>query len=270
LVGSRSVATFIRELEFEPLNERIAFQPGDYLQIEIPNYDEIRFRDFDIPEPFASVWRHNHVFDLVAHNPTGTRLNNYSIASNATLEKTLRFNVRIATPPPGQDCLPGVGSSYMFHLKPGDTVDALGPFGDFHIKPTQREMIYIGGGAGMAPLRAHLSHLLETEHSARKISFWYGARSRQEIYYQDEFEALARKHPNFSFHIALSSPLPEDNWEGLTGFIHEVVEKHHLKQRPDPAAAEFYLCGPPVMIRMCCRMLEGLGVPPHRIAYDEF
>ena len=139
------------------------FTPGDYLQIEIPAYDTIRFRDFDIPEPFATVWENQHVFDLVAHNPRAGQRNNYSLASNQQTEDTLRFNVRIATPPPGQDCAPGVGSSYVFSLKPGDIVTAIGPFGDFHLKPTQREMVYVGGGAGMAPLRAHLSHLLETE-----------------------------------------------------------------------------------------------------------
>ena len=149
--------------------------------------------------------------DSEAHNPEAGRRNNYSLASNQQTEDTLRFNVRIATPPPGQDCAPGVGSSYVFHLKPGDVVSAIGPFGDFHIKPTQREMVYIGGGAGMAPLRAHLSHLLESEQTARKISFWYGARSKQEIFYQDYFQDLAKMHRNFAFGLALSAPLPEDN-----------------------------------------------------------
>ena len=216
VVSNRSVATFIKELVLEPLDaaETIAFTPGDYLQLDIPAYDAIRFRDFDIPEPFATVWENQHVFDLVARNPETGRRNNYSLASNQQTERTLRFNVRIATPPPGQDCAPGVGSSYVFSLKPGDIVSAIGPFGDFHIKPTQREMVYIGGGAGMAPLRAHLSHLLETEQTARKISFWYGARSKQEIFYEDYFQGLARAHHNFAFHLALSSPLPEDNWTG--------------------------------------------------------
>jgi Na(+)-translocating NADH:ubiquinone oxidoreductase F subunit len=182
----------------------------------------------------------------------------------------LRFNVRIATPPPGQDCAPGVGSSYIFSLKPGDLVTGIGPFGDFHIKPTQREMVYIGGGAGMAPLRAHLSNLLETERTARKISFWYGARSTQEIFYQDYFEALAKAHSNFSFNLALSSPQPEDNWNGLLGFIHQVVLENYLRDHLSPAAAEYYLCGPPMMIKACTRMLADIGVPAHQIAYDEF
>ena len=173
-------------------------------------------------------------------------------------------------PPPGQDCDPGIGSSYVFNLKVGDTVSAIGPFGDFHVKPTKREMIYIGGGAGMAPLRAHIAHLLENENTARKISFWYGARSKQEIFYEDYFEELAAKHHNFTFHLALSSPLPEDNWSGHVGLIHDVVLKNHLSDRENPEAGEYYLCGPPLMIKACTRMLADLGVPTHQIAYDEF
>jgi MocE subfamily Rieske [2Fe-2S] domain protein len=272
VVSNRSVATFIKELVLEPVDggERVAFTPGDYIQLDIPRYAAIRFREFDIPEPYAAVWEQQHVFDLVASNPQDGKRNNYSIASNRDNERTLRFNVRIATPPPGQDCPPGAGSAYVFNLKPGDEVSAIGPFGDFHIKPTQREMVYIGGGAGMAPLRAHLSRLFESERSARKVSFWYGARSRQEIYYEEYFNTLADRHPNFTFHLALSSPLPEDGWQGHTGFIHEVVEDHYLKGHPDPRAVEYYLCGPPMMIRACTKMLRSLGVPDAHIAFDEF
>jgi Na(+)-translocating NADH:ubiquinone oxidoreductase F subunit len=266
------VATFIKELVLEPVDsaETIAFTPGDYLQLDIPAYGEIPFRDFEIPEPYASVWERQHVFDLVARNPEGPRRNNYSLASNQSTERTLRFNVRIATPPPGQDCPPGVGSSYLFHLKPGDSVTAIGPFGDFHVKPTRREMVYIGGGAGMAPLRAHLSHLFETERTARRVSFWYGARSKQEIYYQDYFEKLAAEHSNFTFHLALSSPLPEDEWTGETGFIHEVVLASHLRGHANPKSIEYYLCGPPMMIKACTKVLTDLGVPAGQIACDEF
>lgn len=272
VVSNRSVATFIKELVLEPADSsgKIAFTPGDYLQLDIPSYGMIRFREFDIPEPYASVWEAQHVFDLVARNPESGRRNNYSLASNQQTERTLRFNVRIATPPPGQDCPPGIGSAYVFNLKPGDTVTAIGSFGDFHIKPTKREMVYIGGGAGMAPLRSHLSHLFETEKTARKVSFWYGARSRQEIYYGDYFETLAKEHPNFDFHLALSSPLPEDDWKGLQGFIHEVVLERHLKDHPNPKAVEYYLCGPPMMVKACTKMLADLGVPANQIAYDEF
>lgn len=272
VVSNQSVATFIKELVLEPLDnaEAIAFTPGDYLQLDVPVYDSIRFRDFDIAQPFASVWKNQHVFDLVARNPTTVRRNNYSLASNPSTERTLRFNVRIATPPPGQDCLPGVGSSYVFSLKPGDIVSGVGPSGDFHIKPTQREMIYIGGGAGMAPLRAHLSHLLENEMTTRRISFWYGARSRQEIFYEDYFQRLAERHRNFVFHLALSSPLAEDNWQGHIGFIHEVVWETYLRDHAHPEALEYYLCGPPMMIRACTMMLGAVGVPAHQIAFDEF
>ena len=272
VVSNRNVATFIKELMLEPADPgvRVNFTPGDYLQLDIPAYDRISFSEFAIEEPFATVWRNQHVFDLAARNPESGRRNNYSLASNQRTEDVLRFNVRIATPPPGQDCAPGVGSSYVFSLKPGDLVTGIGPFGDFHVKPTQREMVYIGGGAGMAPLRAHLSHLLETEGTARKISFWYGARSSQEIFYQPYFEALAKSHPNFSFHLALSSPLPEDEWSGLLGFIHEVVLESYLRDHANPASAEYYLCGPPLMIKACNKMLAELGIPPYQIAYDEF
>ena len=271
VVSNRSVATFIKELVLEPLDgAQMAFTPGDYLQLDIPAYEAIRFSEFEIPEPYATVWRNQHVFDLVAKNPTAGRRNNYSMASNQATERTLRFNVRIATPPAGQDCGPGVGSSYAFSLKPGDVVSAIGPFGDFHVKPTKREMVYIGGGAGMAPLRAHLAQLLENEKTARKISFWYGARSRQEIFYEDYFEELDKAHHNFSFNLALSSPLPEDNWAGYTGFIHEVVLEQYLRQHPHPQGVEYYLCGPPAMIKACTRMLSALEVPLHQIAYDEF
>lgn len=272
VVSNRNVATFIKELVLEPVDpgEQMPFSPGDYLQIDIPAYENIRFGDFEIPEPYASVWRAHHLFDLSVRNPEPGRRNNYSLASNQNLERTLRFNVRIATPPPGQDCPPGVGSSYVFSLKEGDTVTATGPFGDFHIKPTQKEMVYVGGGAGMAPLRAHLSHLFETEKTARKVSFWYGARSRQELYYQDYFEALAKSYPNFTFHAALSSPLPGDNWTGQAGFIHEVVLEKYLAAHENPKTVEFYLCGPPMMIKACTKMLSDLGVSPDQIAFDEF
>jgi MocE subfamily Rieske [2Fe-2S] domain protein len=272
VVSNHNVATFIKELVLEPVDaaERIAFTPGDYMQIDIPVYESIRFREFYITEPYAKVWENQHVFDLVASNRGTGRRNNYSLASNQVLDRTLRFNVRIATPPPGQDCPPGVGSSYIFHLKPGDPVTAIGPFGDFHIKPTQKEMIYIGGGAGMAPLRAHISHLFETELTARKVSFWYGARSGQELYYQEYFNSLAAEHPNFSFHPALSSPLPEDEWAGLTGFIHEVALDHYLASHPNLKTVEFYLCGPPMMIKACVKMLAALGVGEDQISRDEF
>ena len=250
--------------------EKIAFTPGDYLQLDIPAYEAIRFRDFDIPEPFAAVWENQHVFDLVARNPEAGRRNNYSLASNQEPERTLRFNVRIATPPPGQDCAPGVGSSYVFSLKPGDIVSAIGPFGDFHIKP--RSARWFTSAAAPAWLRsAPISPTFSKPSArARKVSFWYGARSKQEIFYEDYSRSSPSVHHNFAFHLALSSPLPEDNWTGHVGFIHEVVLEKYLRQHDNPQAVEYYLCGPPMMIKACTKMLADLGVPVHQIAYDEF
>ncbi len=272
VVSNRSVATFIKEVVLRPVatGARVEFTPGDYLQFDIPTYERVAFADFDIPEPYATVWRNQRVFELEVSHATPGRRNNYSLASNPTHEDVLRLNVRIATPPPGQDCPPGVGSAYMFSLKPGDRVTAVGPFGDFHPRPSQREMVYIGGGAGMAPLRSHLSHWFESEHTPRRVSFWYGARSRQELFYQDYFEKLAADNTNFRFEVALSDPLPGDDWSGPTGFIHEVVRRELLADHPNPAAVEYYLCGPPMMIKACTKMLAELGVPAPQISYDEF
>ncbi len=271
VAATRNVSTFIRELTLEAADGETLpdFSPGDYMQLDIPAYVLLRFRDFDIPEPYRAVWERQHVFDLEVANPTPKR-NNYSLAGRVHGTDKLVFNVRLATPPPGQDCPPGVGSAYVFSLRPGDAVTAIGPFGDFHIKPTQKEMVYIGGGAGMAPLRAHIEHLFADDPSARQVSFWYGARSRQEIYYQDFFESLASTHANFRFELALSEPLPEDNWSGHAGFIHHVVDEKFLKDHPHPASLEFYLCGPPMMIKACSKMLLEHGVTPEQIAYDEF
>lgn len=265
----RNVATFIREILLEP-ESRIEFRPGDYLQFEIPPYDEISFAKFDIPEPYASVWRAQHVTDLIARHPEGNKRNNYSLASDPGSESLLRLNVRIATPPPGQDCPPGTGSAWMFSLQPGDTIEALGPFGDFHIHPTQKEMVYIGGGSGMAPLRSHITHLFETQKTARKVSFWYGARSKQELFYQEHYQSIAQRFANFSFHPALSSPLLEDHWTGLTGFIHEVVLENYLQHHQNPKVIEFYLCGPPQMMKACQKMLRDLGIAESQITFDEF
>lgn len=272
VVSNRNVSTFIKEtvLELIDKTEDIGALPGEYIQLDIPVYDQIRFSNFDIPNPYAGVWERQHIFDLVAANSEKGRRNNYSLVGASGRNGDIRLNVRIATPPPGQDCVPGIGSSYVFNLKPGDEVTAIGPFGDFHIKPTQKEMVYIGGGAGMGPLRAHLSHLFETEKTRRKVSYWYGARSKQEIYYADYFEQLASEHSNFSFHLALSSPLSDDHWNGHTGFIHDVVWAQYLKDHPSPTSVEYYLCGPPMMIKACNRMLSDLGVNTHQIAYDEF
>lgn len=272
VVSNNNVSTFIKELVLEPLdaNEKIEFIPGDYIQIDIPKYEQIKFSEFDIAEPYASVWERQGLYNLTSACAEPNRRNNYSLASNSVTERTLKFNVRIATPPSGQDCLPGIGSSYIFNLKPGDTVTAIGSFGDFHIKPTQKEMVYVGGGAGMAPIRAHIAQLFENESSARKVSYWYGARSKQEIFYKEYFRNLENAHSNFNFQLARSSPLEEDNWVGNKGFIHEVVFENYLKDHQNIKAVEFYLCGPPAMIKACTKMLKELGVSDEQIAFDEF
>lgn len=269
VVRNHNVSTFIREIVLEPVDGPLAYVPGDYLQFAIPAYGEIAYSGFDVPEPYAEVWRRHGIFDLVAKNSDGAKRNNYSIASHPG-EGTIRLNVRLATPPPGQECPTGAGSSYMWALRAGDTVDAIGPFGDFHIKPTRKEMICIGGGAGMGPLRAQLTHLLQVEKSGRRISFWYGARSRQELFYVDLFERLATEYSNFTFCTALSAPLDEDMWTGSTGFIHEMVFAQALENHPNIGGVEFYLCGPPMMIKACSKMLADLKVPLAHISYDEF
>ncbi|MGO8930568.1 MAG: NADH:ubiquinone reductase (Na(+)-transporting) subunit F [Limisphaerales bacterium] len=271
VVSNENVATFIKELVLEPEPGSLlpSYQPGDYLQLDIPAYGEIGFHEIAVQQPFAKVWNDQHVFYYRSENALPIR-RNYSFATNPATDKQLRFNVRIATPPRGQDCLAGVGSAYVHRLNPGDKVTAIGPFGAFHIKPGSAEMVYVGGGSGMAPLRSHLSHLFETLKTGRRVSFWYGARSRQEVFYQKYFEGLARQHPNFSFHLALSEPQPEDNWTGPTGNIHEVLAEEYLSDHANPAAVEYYLCGPPIMVQASMKMLEGLNVPASQIAFDEF
>jgi Na+-transporting NADH:ubiquinone oxidoreductase subunit F len=271
VVSNENVATFIKELvlEPEPGSPLPAYQPGDYLQLDIPAYGEISFQEIAVKSPFAEVWKAQHVFDFRSENNLPLR-RNYSLATNPAVDKHLRFNVRISTPPRGQDCLAGAGSAYVHRLKPGDKVTAIGPFGTFHLKPGDAEMVYVGGGAGMAPLRSHLSHLFETLKTGRRVSFWYGARSRQEIFYQEYFENLAGQFSNFSFHLALSEPQPDDHWTGPTGFIHEVLLENYLKNHPAPASVEYYLCGPPVMVQSTTQMLDTLNVPGSQIAFDEF
>jgi Na(+)-translocating NADH:ubiquinone oxidoreductase F subunit len=271
VVSNDNVATFIKELVLEPADadSLVNYQPGDYLQLNIPAYGEISFREIEVKPPYAKVWEAWHVFDFRSVNEVAIR-RNYSLATNPAANGHLRFNVRIATPPRGQACHAGAGSAFVHRLKPGDLVTAIGPFGDFHIKPTQNEMIYLGGGSGMAPLRSHISHLLETRNSTRRISYWYGARSLQEVFYRDYFEGLGRRFPNFSFHLALSEPQPEDRWTSSTGLIHEVLKRECLDKHPNPAAAEYYLCGPPAMVQAALKTLDGLAVPRQQIAFDEF
>ena len=271
VVSNLNVATFIKELVLEPEagSPTLKYQPGDYIQISIPVYEEMPLSKIDVTPPFDRVWAEQRIGEARAANPTATK-RNYSMATNPAVDKQLRFNVRIATPPRGTDFPAGAGSSYVHALKPGDIVTAVGPFGTFHVKDTDAEMIYIGGGAGMAPLRSHLSHLFDTLKTTRKVSYWYGARSLGELFYQDYFDGLSSKSDNFKFHVALSEPQPQDNWTGRTGFIHEVLLKEYLAQHPDPKSIEYYLCGPPVMVKAATAMLQGLGVDASRIAFDEF
>ena len=271
MVSNDNVATFIKELvlEAEPNSPPLTYQPGEYLQFDIPAYDDISFREIAVTAPFAEIWKAQRVFDFHADSAMHVR-RNFSMATNPSVDKQLRFNVRISLPPSGQDCSAGVGSTYLHRLKPGDRVTAIGPFGTFHIKPTEKEMIYLGGGAGMAPLRSHLAHLFETEKTKRRVSLWYGARSLQESFYRDYFENLARQFPNFSFHLALSEPQPADNWQSHTGFIHAVLRENYLASHADPTGVEYYLCGPPAMIEAARKMLAELKVDASQIAYDEF
>jgi Na+-transporting NADH:ubiquinone oxidoreductase subunit F len=256
-------------LELEPGSPALDYRPGEYLQFDIPAYGEIWFDEISVSAPFADIWKAEHVFDYYAENRLPMR-RNYSFATAPGVDRQLRFNVRISTPPRGRDCSAGAGSAYMHRLQPGNRVTAIGPFGDFHIKRTEREMVYLGGGAGMAPLRSHLAHLFETEKTGRRVSFWYGARSLKESFYRDYFENLAREFPNFSFCLALSEPKPGDNWKSDTGLIHEVLLKNYLAGHANPAGVEYYLCGPPVMVEAAIKMLAGLGVDRSQVAFDEF
>ncbi|MCC6126410.1 MAG: NADH:ubiquinone reductase (Na(+)-transporting) subunit F [Pirellulales bacterium] len=271
VVANENVATFIKELvlELEPGSPPLDFRPGDYLQFEIPAYGEISFREIAVGAPFAEIWQAQDLFALRAENPLPVR-RNFSIASNPRTDAQLRFNVRIGTPPRGLECSAGAGTTYLFRLKPGDKISAIGPFGDFHVKPTGKEMVYLGGGAGMAPIRSHLAFLFETEKTGRKVSYWFGARSLKESFYVDYFENLARQFSNFAFRLALSAPLPEDNWNSFTGNIHEVLRKEYLSAHPDPASLEYYLCGPPALVQAALGMLDELKVDRRQIAFDEF
>lgn len=269
--SNRNVATFIKELILElPKGQTLDFRAGGYIQIDIPPY-KLTYKEFDVEEEYRSDWDKYRLWDLKAENDDPI-FRAYSMANHPAEGNIVMLNVRIATPPPRDMHLPpGKASSYIFNLKAGDQVTVSGPYGEFFIKDTKREMIYIGGGAGMAPMRSHLFHLFHTLKTRdRKISFWYGARSKREMFYDDQFQEIARNFPNFSYHVALSEPLPEDKWDGLTGFIHSALYEHYLKNHEEPEEIEYYLCGPPMMIDAVQKMLDSLGVPPEMIAYDSF
>ena len=271
VVSNRNVSSFIKEFVVAlPEGEELEFRAGGYIQIECPPHD-LKYTDFDIDERFRDEWDRYNLWKYESHvKKPETRA--YSMAS-FPLEKTvIKLNVRIATPPPGADdsIPPGVMSSYIFNLKPGDKAVISGPYGEFFAKETDNEMVFIGGGAGMAPMRAHIFDQLIRQHSKRKMSFWYGARSLKEMFYAEEFDELAEKNDNFVWHLALSEPLPEDNWTGLTGFIHQVLYDEYLSKHEAPEDCEFYLCGPPMMNTAVIKMLENLGVPKENILLDDF
>ncbi|MBT8039929.1 MAG: NADH:ubiquinone reductase (Na(+)-transporting) subunit F [Gammaproteobacteria bacterium] len=266
-----NVATFIKELVLElPDGETLDFKAGGYIQIECPPH-ELSYCEFDIAEEFREDWERFRLFELtsVVTEPT-TRA--YSMASYPEEKDIIMLNVRIATPPAeGHGNIPpGIMSSFIFNLKPGDTVEVSGPYGEFLARETSNEMVFIGGGAGMAPMRSHIFDQLKRLKSDRQISFWYGARSLREAFYVEEFDELERQFSNFSWHLALSDPLPEDNWMGLEGFIHTVLSEHYLKDHPAPEDCEYYMCGPPMMISAVNRMLDDLGVEEENILFDDF
>jgi Na+-transporting NADH:ubiquinone oxidoreductase subunit F len=276
VVSNHNVATFIKEFVVAlPKGEHMDFKPGSYAQIKIPAFD-VNYKDYQVEEQFRADWDKFHMWDLRCVNTEPT-VRAYSMANYPAEGDIIMLNVRIATPPfkprpqvGFQEVNPGIGSSYIWSLKPGDKVTMSGPYGDFHILDTQNEMLYIGGGAGMAPLRAQLLHLFKTVKTGRKVSYWYGARSRAEIFYEEDFRAIEREFPNFSFHIALSAPLPTDNWDGPVGFIHQVIYDNYLKNHDAPEDIEYYMCGPGPMSKAAVGMLIDLGVSHDSIHFDDF
>mgnify|MGYP000987279835 CR=1 FL=1 len=275
VVSNRNVATFIKEFVVKlPDGEELNFEPGGYIQIDVPVYSA-NFRDFVIEEQFRSDWDKFKVWDFSIKNNTET-FRAYSMANYPAEKNLIKLNIRIATPPWDNqknqylNVPPGICSSFIFSRKPGDKVTISGPYGEFHIKDTNSEMVYIGGGAGMAPLRSHIFHLFHTLETNRKVSYWYGARSLREVFYEDEFRAIEKQFPNFKFHLALSAPLPEDNWTGLTGNIHQVLLDNYLSKHDEPEDIEYYFCGPPVMNDAVVKMLDDLGVPAENISFDDF
>jgi Na(+)-translocating NADH:ubiquinone oxidoreductase F subunit len=270
VVSNNNVTTFIKELVLEPVNDSaFHFNPGEYVQLKVPPF-ALNFDQLPIDPPFDETWKNLGLKKYSAKNEFHTH-RNYSLATNPEKERLLRFNIRIALPDGKNGFGAGVGSSYAFSLKPGDEVQLTGPYGNFHIKKSDREMIYLGGGAGMAPLRSHLSYLLETLKTKRKVSFWYGARTTDDLFYMEYFENLQKNHSNFSFKIALSEQekLAAQN-DYHIGFIHEVLLDQYLKKHTQPQEIEYYLCGPPPMIEASMKILERLGVRDEMVSFDEF
>ncbi|WP_273803275.1 NADH:ubiquinone reductase (Na(+)-transporting) subunit F [Providencia rettgeri] len=270
VISNDNKATFIKELKLKiPAGEVVPFRAGGYIQIECPEH-VVKYEDFDIPEEYREDWDKFNLFRYVSEVKEPT-VRAYSMANYPEEHGIIMLNVRIATPPPrNPDVPPGIMSSYIWSLKPGDKVTISGPFGEFFAKETEAEMVFIGGGAGMAPMRSHIFDQLRRLDSKRKISFWYGARSVREMFYTEDFDELAAEHENFTWNVALSDPLPEDNWNGYTGFIHNVLYENYLKDHPAPEDCEFYMCGPPMMNAAVIKMLKDLGVEDENILLDDF
>ncbi len=268
--SNKNVATFIKELVLElPKGEAINYRAGGFIQIECPSH-VVKFKDFNVEERFRDDWDKFNLWRYVS-TVKEPALRAYSMASYPE-EREIMLNVRIATPPPRADesVPPGIMSSYIFSLKPGDKCIVSGPYGEFFAKDTNAEMVFVGGGAGMAPMRSHIFDQLRRLKSKRKMTFWYGARSKREMFYVEDFDMLAKENPNFTWHVGLSEPMPEDNWTGYTGFIHNVLYENYLKDHPAPEDCEYYLCGPPMMNSSVIKMLLDNGVEPENIMLDDF
>ena len=269
VISNHNVATFIKEFKVKlPEGMDLDFAAGGYIQIYIPPY-ELQYSEFDVEEEYRPDWDTFKLWDIKAGCDEEV-FRAYSMANYPEEKGIVMLNVRIASPPPGMDVPAGIGSSYIFNLKPGDKVTLSGPYGEFFVQETEREMCFIGGGAGMAPMRSHIFDQLKKEQTNRKMTFWYGARSKREMFYDDEFKLLQEENDNFSYHVALSDPLPEDNWEGYKGFIHQVLLDEFLSKHEDPTDVEYYLCGPPIMLKCCMEMLDDLGVEKDMIRFDDF
>lgn len=275
VVSNHNVATFIKEFVVKlPEGEEMDFQSGGYIQIDVPPC-EVEFKDMEVEEEYRGDWDKLKLWNLKMRSSEPI-FRAYSMANHPAEGNIIMLNIRIATPPwdskknQFMNVNPGICSSYIFSRKPGDKVTISGPYGEFHIKDTDREMVYIGGGAGMAPLRSHIFHLFHTLKTNRKVSYWYGARSKREIFYEEDFRKIEKEFPNFTFNIALSEPLPEDNWDGYKGFIHQIVLDNYLEKHPEPEELEYYLCGPPIMNESVLKMLDNLGVPEENIDLDDF
>ncbi|MCI1778621.1 MAG: NADH:ubiquinone reductase (Na(+)-transporting) subunit F [Bacteroidales bacterium] len=278
VVSNRNVATYIKEFCVKiPDGEHMNYRSGGYIQIDIPPC-EIDYKNIEISDKYRADWERMHMFDLKMKS-TETETRAYSMASYPAEGNIIKLNVRIATPPFDRakkcfrECNPGVASSYIFSRKPGDKVMISGPYGEFFIPdncPEDQEFIFIGGGAGMAPMRSHILHLFKTVKTKRKVSFWYGARSLKEAFYLEDYEEIARENPNFTFHLALDNPLPEDNWTGYKGFVHKFLYDEYLGKHEYPEDVMYFLCGPPMMTSSCVNMLTDLGVAPENILYDNF